>query len=61
MVQKTSSIILSYSPVPNVTRDEERALRELRSDESIVILKADKGNAAVILNKDDYNQKVKKN
>ena len=41
----------------NVTRKEE-ALKELTNNEKIVILKADKGNATVVMNTEDYKEKV---
>ena len=48
------------SPPPNrnVTREEEEALKELKNNEKIVILKADKGNATVVMNTEDYEEKV---
>ena len=33
-------------------------LEDLRNDSNIVIMKPDKGNGVVTLNKDDYNQKM---
>ena len=41
----------------NLSKDESRALKELRSDTSIVILPADKGRSTVILNREDYLEK----
>ncbi|CAF1534379.1 unnamed protein product, partial [Rotaria sordida] len=38
--------------------DEIKALKELKEDRSIIILRADKGNAVVIMNKLDYMNKV---
>ena len=42
----------------NLTRAECRILKKLAQDKSIVILKPDKGNGIVILNRADYNNKV---
>ena len=42
----------------NLTSEERRALRELKSDESIVIIKADKGNCTVVMDKTDYRNQV---
>lgn len=39
---------------PNLTRDETRALRQLRENTNIVIKPADKGNAIVILDRQQY-------
>lgn len=33
----------------NLTREEQLALKKIRNDESLVALKADKGNAVVIM------------
>jgi ribosomal protein L19E len=44
----------------NLTKEEHAALSKLAKDESIVITKADKGNAVVIQNKKDYLEKVQK-
>ena len=41
----------------NLSKDERRALKELQSDTSIVILPADKGRSTVILNREDYLEK----
>ena len=35
-----------------------RALSSLRKDDSIVILPADKGNATVVMDREDYRQKA---
>ena len=45
-------------PTSNFTADERRAFRELHADQDIQILHADKGNATVVLNADDYDSKV---
>ena len=44
-------------PKSNITKEERSALRDLRSDDTILILPADKGRATVILNKDTYLEK----
>ena len=41
----------------NLSKDERKALKELQSDTSIVILPADKGRSTVILNHEDYLEK----
>ena len=45
-------------PKSNLTKCQMLAFRQLEKDKNIVILPADKGNATVVLNKDDYNQKM---
>jgi hypothetical protein len=45
-------------PPPNITKDERKALFELKKDKDIIILPADKGRATVILDTADYKAKV---
>ncbi|BHF57236.1 hypothetical protein SprV_0100017700 [Sparganum proliferum] len=42
----------------NLTVDEEKGLRSLKTDDSIVVVPADKGGATVIMDKVDYVQKA---
>lgn len=49
----------SKPPRPNISRAEREAIKALAKDDSIVILPADKGRTTVILNKQDYHNKVK--
>ena len=46
------------APKPNTTKKERQALKDLRSNKDIVIVQADKGNATVIMNTDDYEKKA---
>ena len=39
---------------PNISREEQRALRELRKDDTRVILTADKGVCLVVMDKEEY-------
>ena len=48
----------SHPPRPNITRDEQRALRELKKDDTRVILTADKGVCLLVLDKDEYIRKA---
>ena len=52
--------ILKHAKVPesNISKDERAALRDLRSDDSIIITPADKGRATVILNTTTYKEKA---
>ena len=43
---------------PNLTPSESKAMKELRKNNTILILPADKGRATVIMDKDDYNSKM---
>ena len=45
-------------PKPNVTKEERTAIKNLKKDDNIIILPADKGNATVIMNKEEYNHKM---
>ena len=47
----------SKPPTDNPSKDERKALKELQSDTSIVILPADKGRSTVTLNREDYLEK----
>ena len=42
-----------------LNREEREAIKELKKDEDIVILPADKGNATVVMNKEQYDRKMK--
>ena len=45
--------------IPNLSKDEREAIKRLRQDESIQVLPADKGRATVIMDKQEYESKVK--
>ena len=45
-------------PPSNVSPSESRALSNLRKDTSILVLPADKGRATVVLNRQDYEQRM---
>ena len=44
----------------NLTREEEMAMKTLLNDSSIVIRPADKGSGIVIMNTEDYTNKLEK-
>ena len=44
-------------PTDNLSKVERASLKNLRDDDAIIILPADKGRATVILNKEDYTRK----
>ena len=50
-------LVNSKPPKDNLFKDERKALKELQSDTSIVILPADKDRSTVILNREDYLEK----
>ena len=45
-------------PKSNISKEEWRAIKELRADKEHLILTADKGVALVVLDKKDYTQKM---
>ena len=53
------NIVSKAKPPPsNITKDERRALEELRKNPDIVIAKADKGNATVVMDRKAYEEKA---
>ena len=49
----------SKPPKPNLTREEVKALKQLKSDKGHIILTADKGVALVVMDRSDYIKKMK--
>ena len=45
-------------PKSNVSQEEREALCALRSEQSIVVLPADKGNATVVMDVEEYEKKA---
>ncbi|GJQ78610.1 hypothetical protein Trydic_g11718 [Trypoxylus dichotomus] len=43
----------------NISSTEWKALKQLKQDESLTIIQAGKGNATVIINTEEYKQKIK--
>ncbi|BHF75361.1 hypothetical protein SprV_0501845700 [Sparganum proliferum] len=56
--QRISSRLMSHKKRNMLSKAENEALRILKADKSIVILPADKGRSTVVLNKEDYVNKV---
>ena len=54
----TSTLQSASLPNSNLTPDEQKALKRLKTDENIVILRADKGRMTVVMDKTDYNDKM---
>ena len=44
--------------IHNISKEENNALKNLAKDKSIVVMKPDKGNGIVLMNKADYISKV---
>ena len=45
-------------PKPNISLDEQKAIRELKEDRCRVVLTADKGAAMVVMDREDYMDKA---
>ena len=45
-------------PRPNITREEQKALKELREDNTRVVLTADKGICLVVTDREEYIKKA---
>ena len=54
----TDVLIQAKPPKSNMTKEELKALKELKKDKNIVFLKADKGKCIVVMNKDEYIKKM---
>ena len=46
------------SATVNITKEQEKALQNLRKDETVKILPADKGRSIVVMDSDEYKEKV---
>jgi hypothetical protein len=59
-VRRKASAALNHARVPksNLSFEETKALKSLRDRNDIVILPADKGKATVVLDKEEYQQKL---
>ena len=57
---KLSSIISSAkAPIPNISKEESQALQTLAKDNDILVMPADKGRSTVVVDKEEYSQKVR--
>ncbi len=56
--QEVNSILKSKKPKSNISKLQMVAFKSLRDNKNIKIVPADKGNATVILNRLDYEQKM---
>ena len=48
----------SKPPKPNLSRQERIALNNLRKNQDVIVLRADKGNATVVMDTSEYNLKM---
>nr|VZI09429.1 unnamed protein product [Spirometra erinaceieuropaei] len=56
---QVSSLLMAHRPREVLSKVERDALKELRADNDLVIVPADKGRSTVVLDRTDYNQKAK--
>nr|VZI32662.1 unnamed protein product [Spirometra erinaceieuropaei] len=56
--QRVASLIISHRPRRTITSAELKTIWELKNDDEIVIVPADKGRAAVVLDKSEYVAKA---
>ena len=57
-VAVASAIKQAKPPKSNIRKEEWAAVSNLKKDTSIVILEADKGNVSVVMDTDEYENKV---
>nr|VZI31692.1 unnamed protein product [Spirometra erinaceieuropaei] len=56
---QVSSLLMAHRPRDVLSKVERNALNELRADNDLVIVPADKERSTVVLDRKDYNQKAK--
>nr|VZI32590.1 unnamed protein product [Spirometra erinaceieuropaei] len=56
---QVSSLLMAHRPRDVLSKVERDALKELRTDNDLVIVPADQGRSTVVLDRTDYNQKAK--
>ena len=59
-IRTSAAAILQRASLPNhnISKEESKALHELKKDRSRVIMKADKGNCLVVLDREVYDSKM---
>ena len=59
-VRRSVNTILQQAqpPTPNITKEQQKALKSLKEGNSIMVLPADKGCATIILDADTYHAKM---
>ena len=48
----------THPPKQNITKEEQKAIAQLRRDDTRIVLTANKGVALVVMNKEDYEKKA---
>ncbi|BHF60602.1 hypothetical protein SprV_0100356700 [Sparganum proliferum] len=57
--QRVTSLLMTHRPTRCISQSVSKAMNELRRDDSIIILPADKRRSTVEMNREDYNEKAK--
>ena len=60
-IRTSTASILHRARLPlhnNISKPERNALKSLKEDDSCLIMKADKGNCFVVMDRSDYNEKM---
>ena len=60
-IRTSTAAILHRARLPlhkNITKEERKALKDLKKDDTRILMKADKGNCFVVLDTIDYNNKM---
>ena len=47
-------------PKPNITKEEAKAIQDLKRDKERVVLTANKGVSMVVMDKEDYIKKIRR-
>jgi hypothetical protein len=60
-IRQDCTLVLKNAKPPknNINKNEHEAIKNLRNNKNIVILKADKGGATIVMNRMDYNTKMR--
>ena len=48
----------AHPPKPNITKEEQKAIENLRKDDTQIVLTADKGVALVVMKREEYDKKA---
>ncbi|ENN77844.1 hypothetical protein YQE_05671, partial [Dendroctonus ponderosae] len=57
-LETTQILRKAKSPLSNLSREEQHVLKEMRRNTSVVVLPDDKRNATVVMNREEYEQKI---
>ncbi|BHF69119.1 hypothetical protein SprV_0301216100 [Sparganum proliferum] len=57
--QHVTSLLMTHRPTRCILQSESKAMLEMRTDDRIIILPADKGRSTVVMNWENYKEKAK--